>query len=147
MILTRTTVARACACAALLLPCGCGESAARAATAAQQRSITLTIRFDRGPRTLSRGTLSCRSGERRATGIARPAARSCARVRKIAGFLTSRPREDRVCTLLYGGPQKVRVTGRIDGKRVDRRFDRTNGCEIADYDRLARALPRIRARP
>jgi hypothetical protein len=61
-------------------------------------------------------------------------------------LLISQPREDRVCTLIYGGPQRVRVTGAIDGKRVVRRFARTNGCQIADYDRLAVALPAIRAR-
>ena len=62
-------------------------------------------------------------------------------------MLIVQPRKDRACTLIFGGPQRVRVSGTIGGKRVDRRFDRTNGCEIADYDRLARALPRIRARP
>ncbi|MDX6707440.1 MAG: hypothetical protein QOK16_2945 [Solirubrobacteraceae bacterium] len=145
MIRVRTISASAAACAVLLV-CGCGDDAASARTPPPQRSITLTIRFDRGARVPLRGTLSCRPSAQRATGIARPAARSCSRVRRIAGLLTSKPREDRICTLIYGGPQKVRVTGRIGGKRVNRRFDRTNGCEIIDYDRLASALPRIRVR-
>jgi hypothetical protein len=144
-IRVRTIFASAAACAALLAS-GSADDAAGAPTATPKRSITLTIRFDRVARVLLRGTLSCRPGGQRATGIARPAARSCSRVRRIAGLLTSKPREDRICTLIYGGPQKVRVTGRIGAKRVNRRFDRTNGCEIADYDRLASALPRIRVR-
>jgi hypothetical protein len=146
MIRVRTILASAATCAALLASGGGGGEAAGARTPPPQRSITLTIRFDRGARVPLRGTLSCRPSAKRATGIARPAARSCSRVRRIAGLLTSKPREDRICTLIYGGPQKVRVTGRIGGKRVNRRFDRTNGCEIVDYDRLASALPRIRVR-
>jgi hypothetical protein len=145
MIRVRAIVASAAACAALLA-CGCGDGAARARTAPVKRSIALTIRFDDGAAAAARGTLSCRAGEQRATGIARPAAESCARVRKLAPLLISQPRQDRVCTMIYGGPQKVRVTGTIDRKRVDRRFARTNGCEIADYDRLAGALPAVRAR-
>ena len=39
-----------------------------------------------------------------------------------------------MCTQIYGGPEQARVTGTIDGKKVDRRFTRTNGCEIADFD-------------
>jgi hypothetical protein len=34
----------------------------------------------------------------------------------------------------------LRVTGTIDRLRVRRRFGRTNGCEIADFARVARAL-------
>ena len=121
----------------------CGIDAAGVPAAPAKRSVALAIRFDNGPRKVSRGTLTCRSGEERATGIARPAARSCAGIRKLAPRLISQPPKDRVCSMIYGGPQKVRVTGTIDGKHVDRIFTRTNGCQIADYDRLAAALPAI----
>ena len=124
----------------------CGGSAASVPAAMAKRSIALSIRFDDGAGKVSRGTLSCRSGAQRATGIARPAAQTCARMRAIAALLISQPRTDRVCTLIYGGPQKVRLSGTIDRKRVLRRFSRTNGCQISDYDRLARALPAIRVR-
>jgi hypothetical protein len=122
----------------------CGDDAAGVPATAAKRSMTLSVRFDDGAGRLSRGTLTCRPGRRRATGIARPAARSCSRMRAAAGLLISQPRKDRVCTMIYGGPQQVRVAGVIDGKRVVRRFTRANGCQVADYDRLAIALPAIR---
>jgi hypothetical protein len=46
---------------------------------------------------------------------------------------------DKLCTELYGGPETAHVTGTIDGKPVDARFKRTNGCEIARWNRV-RAL-------
>jgi hypothetical protein len=145
MIRGRGICASAAACAALLV-CGCGDGAERAASASVKRSIALTIRFDDGAGQRKRGTLGCSSGQQRATGIARPAARTCARIQRVVPMLIVRPRKDRACTLIYGGPQRVRVSGAIGGKRVDRRCTRTNGCEISDYGRLAAALPAIRVR-
>jgi Subtilisin inhibitor-like len=46
-----------------------------------------------------------------------------------------------VCTQIYGGPQKARVRGRIDGSPVDARFSRTNGCEIHRWDTLRFLFP------
>ena len=45
-----------------------------------------------------------------------------------------------MCTQIYGGPETARVTGTINGKKVDRRFTRTNGCEIADFTDAAGLL-------
>lgn len=143
MIRGRAICASAAACAALLVG-GCGDGAERAASAPAKRPIALTIRFDDGEGQRKRGTLGCKSGQERATGIAHPAARTCARIQRIVPMLIVQPRNDRACTLIFGGPQRVRVSGRIGGKRVDRRFTRTNGCEISDYGRLAGALPAIR---
>lgn len=120
----------------------CGEQAAGVSAAPAKRSIALTISFDSGAGKVMRGTLSCRRGRQRATGVARPAARSCSRVRRLAAFLTTPPPRDRVCTEIYGGSETARVTGSIDGQRVSRRFSRRNGCEITDYNRIARAFAR-----
>jgi hypothetical protein len=43
------------------------------------------------------------------------------------------------CTMIYGGPQKATVTGTLDGAAVDGTFTRSNGCEIARWDKLAQA--------
>ncbi|MFF9490031.1 SSI family serine proteinase inhibitor [Streptomyces sp. NPDC014676] len=48
---------------------------------------------------------------------------------------------DAVCTLRYGGPATARVTGTWAGRPVDAAYDRTNGCEIARWDRLVPLLP------
>lgn len=41
-----------------------------------------------------------------------------------------------MCTQQYGGPQRARITGTWRGKKVDARFDRTDGCQIARWNRL-----------
>ena len=64
----------------------------------------------------------------------------CAQARGLAALLTTQPAKDRACTQIYGGPETAHVTGTIDGRKVDRRFARTNGCEIADFTRAAGLL-------
>jgi hypothetical protein len=44
---------------------------------------------------------------------------------------------DLMCSEIYGGPQQALVTGTIDGRTVKARFKRTDGCEIARWNRLA----------
>jgi hypothetical protein len=44
------------------------------------------------------------------------------------------------CTEIYGGPAVARVRGTLDGKPVDVRLNRTNGCEIARWERNAALL-------
>lgn len=50
-----------------------------------------------------------------------------------------------MCTMQYGGPATAYVTGTWAGRRVDARFDRGNGCEIARWDALVPVLPDLRA--
>ena len=45
------------------------------------------------------------------------------------------------CTLIYGGPQEALVTGRFRGHLVRARFSRTNGCEIARWNRVRFLFP------
>ena len=58
----------------------------------------------------------------------------CARLQR-ADF--SPPKGQLACTDVYGGDETARVVGRVRGERVDARFSRTNGCEIARWDRFA----------
>jgi hypothetical protein len=48
----------------------------------------------------------------------------------------------RACTLQYGGPEKARVTGTLDGKPVDVTVDRADGCGITAYQTLFTAFGR-----
>src|SRR5688572_17055799 len=43
---------------------------------------------------------------------------------------------DVACTEIYGGPGTARVTGQLEGRPIDVRFSRNNGCEIARWDAL-----------
>ena len=140
----RTTTGWALAAAAALVV-GCGEDgeATRPAAPAGE-PIALAVRYADGAGRVRTGRLACAATEQRATGALAgraPAARLCARARAIAPLLTQPPPARRACTQVYGGPQTMRVRGRIDDHTVDRRFRRTNGCEIADFARVAGALP------
>ncbi|WNZ10308.1 SSI family serine proteinase inhibitor [Streptomyces sp. 11x1] len=54
-------------------------------------------------------------------------------------------RSGTVCTMQYGGPATAHVTGTWAGRRVDARFDRGDGCEIARWDDMVPVLPDLRA--
>lgn len=43
--------------------------------------------------------------------------------------------------MIYSGPQRARVRGIWDGRPVDDRYDRTNGCEADRWRRMAPVLP------
>jgi hypothetical protein len=65
--------------------------------------------------------------------------------RRLTGLTASRlaPVPDGVaCTQIYGGPATARVTGTIRGRRVDARFSREDGCEIARWERNRALLGR-----
>ncbi len=42
-----------------------------------------------------------------------------------------------MCTAVYGGPGQALVTGTLAGRKLYARFRRTNGCEIARWQRLS----------
>jgi hypothetical protein len=46
-----------------------------------------------------------------------------------------RPDDQAVCTEIYGGPATAEIRGTFDGAQVDTTFARTDGCEIALWDR------------
>ena len=48
---------------------------------------------------------------------------------------------DAMCTELWGGPAEARIVGSIDGRPVDARLSRANGCEIARWAALQALLP------
>lgn len=48
--------------------------------------------------------------------------------------------KDQVCTMIYGGPETATITGTLRGSAVKSEFSRTNGCEIARWNELAKAL-------
>ncbi|MFF9149431.1 SSI family serine proteinase inhibitor [Streptomyces sp. NPDC014861] len=51
---------------------------------------------------------------------------------------------DRMCAQVYGGAVTAQVTGTWQGRRIDARFSRANGCEIARWEGVEPLLPSIR---
>jgi hypothetical protein len=108
--------------------------------------VTLTVHATDGQSHQRVAHLRCRGTRAHADGFLRAgAARACARARAIAGFLSSPPAGHRLCTQIYGGPERARITGAIGARHVDRSFARRNGCEIADWERVRPLVPRPRA--
>ena len=50
------------------------------------------------------------------------------------------------CTQIYGGPQVARVTGTFRGRRTWATFKRSDGCEIARWNRVRFLFPGVGAR-
>lgn len=63
---------------------------------------------------------------------------ACAAVIAILPRLA--PDLEEVCTQIYGGPERRVVTGVIDGLAVAVEVTRADGCQMARYDLLTKAL-------
>jgi hypothetical protein len=83
------------------------------------QSVTWTLRCNPARGSLARAAVACR--------------RLAARGAKLFAPLP----ENIVCTELYGGPQKARVVGTVEGRRIWATFSRTNGCEIDRWRRIS----------
>jgi hypothetical protein len=115
--------------------------------AAAPAPVTLTVRYSDASGVEHVAHLRCRADSARADGFLRTtgASTACRRARSIAAFLAARPSSTRICTQIYGGRQRARITGTIGTRRIDRRFKRTNGCEIGDWQHAVPLVPRVRA--
>jgi hypothetical protein len=80
-------------------------------------------------------TLVCRNGAPAAESKHPKAAAACTALKQNAALLSPGPRPtDQACTQQYGGPQQATVTGSVDGKAVESKFSRTDGCKIAAWN-------------
>lgn len=128
---------------ALCLPvAGCSDDDDGPGDSERPASVSLELRYDDGEGEVSTAVLRCTDGVT-ATGwlSERDGQELCAAARRLAPFLAEEPEPDRICTQIYGGPQRARIRGTIEGRQVDRSFSRENGCEIADFDRVGALLP------
>ena len=107
-------------------------------------AVQLRFSYGDGDGHRKHATLTCDGNGDRATGYLRKrnGHKLCNRARQMREWLGSAPDRERVCTQIYGGPDRARVSGFIMNVDVDRRFTRTDGCQIADWDRAQRFLPK-----
>lgn len=106
----------------------------------------LTVVIDGGEFNGGSYTLSCRPDDPRIVPVVDgiDPGEACQRVQDeaVAQRLINGPEPDRICTEIYGGPQRATITGTIDGEPVQTEITRVNGCEIDTWDRLlAGVLP------
>ena len=89
--------------------------------AAALTSLTITVWPGAGSDSFTR-TLRCPSPNP-----------DCAALARIRRPFEPTP-TDRVCTQVYGGPQRALVRGTYKGRRIWTRFARRDGCEIARWN-------------
>jgi hypothetical protein len=84
------------------------------------------------------GTVDCRADGPTATGMfATTATETCAQIEAHGAVLAKLgTAPGRICSEIYGGPQHVRITGNVAGRRVDLEVARSDGCGIADWTAL-----------
>ena len=121
---------------------GNGDDAGRPAPAGKAPRVSLRIAYASGEES-KRGSLTCAGSAVRRRGFLadRDGVRLCRRARRLATFLSKPPDRDRACSEIYGGSDTAQVSGRIGEADIDRRFSRSEGCEIADWDRAQVLLP------
>jgi Subtilisin inhibitor-like len=121
--------------AAAMLAAGCARldpspATKRAATATTRTSFLIEVSPGAGPDRL--WTLACAP----ATGTLPGRARACTRLARLANPFAPTPK-NMACAEIYGGPQTAEVRGFFRGRRVRATFNRTNGCEIDRWKRVA----------
>ncbi|MBC7630007.1 hypothetical protein [Aeromicrobium sp.] len=115
--------------ALVALGSGCGGGSGDN-SAAQQTVLTFRFTDGGGASTV---TLTC-PGKDTGTKSA------CAQLAKVAPDVFSPVPKAKVCTQIFGGPEKLAVSGHYDNTIVSAGLSRENGCEIDRWDMIAPVL-------
>jgi hypothetical protein len=129
-------VAVALVLALAVLGASCGEGDSNGEPAALETSVEVTLWPEgRDAGLMHRAVLTCDP-----TGGNHPHPDdACEALESEQGALEP-VAADTACTQIFGGPQESRVSGVVDGRAIDARFNRSNGCEIDRWGRLAPLL-------
>jgi Subtilisin inhibitor-like len=143
MRLTRKTAAAVGAASLPLLSILSVPSTAAASTAAASPSPPggdrLTVTMDDGEESLTTYVLNC-GPDGVAAGTHPDPWGACDRLEGIGGPV--RPvASERVCSMIYGGPQTAFVSGTWHSVPVHERYSRANGCEIDRWQSMEPVLP------
>ena len=123
-------------CCVLLGLAACGEESGSdgIASGGSAPVTQLTVRVDpdgKGPEPARQARISC-DADGRGEGCAAAAGLRPADFEPTAA--------DVACTEQFGGAQTAKVSGSLEGERVEGSFSRHDGCEIARWDKLAAVL-------
>lgn len=115
----------------LLLLASCGSQTSKPVPFSAQ--LTTTI-WPQGETVSAHSTytLACPSGK----GTLPGAHSACRKLSRLDASAFAPVPPGIACTEIYGGPQIGRVTGTFRGQSIDAAFNRTDGCEIARWQRL-----------
>lgn len=118
--------------------CGSNDANVRPQNGASTRAtgtdltVSVTVKPGAKPR---EWTLRCDP-----TGGDHPAAaKACAALSKAKSPFRPTPKK-RMCTQIYGGPEKASISGTWHGMKVDASYSRKNGCEISRWNAIRTVL-------
>jgi hypothetical protein len=116
---------------------GCGGQSAPGGSTSTASAASLEISVSSGAREAPTKvwTLRCPAG-----GTLPDAAGACRNLGRLNDPFGPLPKSV-ACTEVYGGPQIADVQGTFRGKPVNSRFLRTDGCEIARWNRVRFLFP------
>ena len=115
-----------------------GDAAEPGTGAPADATGELTISVSDGAGGTRTWTLTCGPGEEAGGDHPDPTA-ACAALRAAERPFAPVPR-DMMCTQIYGGPETATVRGTWRGEGVQATFQRTDGCEISRWNRIAPVL-------
>ncbi|MHB0927928.1 MAG: SSI family serine proteinase inhibitor [Candidatus Nanopelagicales bacterium] len=109
------------------------STAAAQAMSLHPQTIRLTVHVDAGNDVWHKWTLNCRPS----TDSTLPdTAAACKFLAKSGRSVLAPDPRTWMCSMIYGGPQRAKIYGTWGGKWVSENFRRTNGCEVARWQRL-----------
>jgi hypothetical protein len=122
---------------AALAVAGCGEESEPSAGNSTASPASLEISISSGVKDAPTKvwTLRCPPG-----GTLPDAAQACLNLERLHDPFGPVPKSV-ACTEIYGGPEIADVQGTFRGKPVNTRFLRTDGCEIARWNRVRFLFP------
>jgi len=121
----------------LLVPTGCGSDSSGSSNSSGSTDLKITVQPKGRAASSTTYTLKCPQG----TGTLPDARAACSKLKQVSAKTFEPVPTGTACTEIYGGPQIARATGRLAGQSIRADFNRTNGCEIARWSRLAFLFP------
>ncbi len=98
-----------------------------------QTQLKIIFRAD-GEKVTAQHTLDCNGEKATNTSTLPDALAACASLEKLTTLVNSSPNPTKVCTQIYGGPQRAQVSGLLRGQAVNLEFSRSDGCLISQWD-------------
>jgi hypothetical protein len=115
----------------------CGSDDPTPATPGDSTLATLTITVDRD------GPKGQPPAELKLDCEAPTDSQACGEAAGVSAADLAPTPPDQACTEIFGGPETARIEGTIRGNPVDARFSRSDGCEIARWERVQDLLAEV----
>jgi hypothetical protein len=119
-----------------LAACGSDEASPSAGKDATLASLTVTVDDDGAKGSGAPRTLEVECAEPTDS-------RACGAAAGISPADVRPPSADTACTMIFGGPEEATIKGTIRGAEIDAAFTRTDGCEIARWEKVQALLDEV----